>query len=171
VVDLYLRTHAVPGLDPEDLYQEARLAWWLAEPIYDPSRGASRSTFISRVVENKLRDLLERAHARRRWQPGGPLSLDVPATEAGEDLADLLPDDSPSPEDSALTSDLRRQLEDVRRSLGRRRQRVMDALAEDPDRSRADLARSLGVSRDTLYADIAVIRAACRDAGLRDLLA
>ena len=170
VVDVYLRSHFVPGLDADDLYQEARLAWWLAEPRHDATRGASRSTFIGRVVENRLRDLAREARAQRRWQPGGTFSLDVPATDDGDDLADLLSDDAQGPEDETLADDLLRQLDAVRQGLPRRQQRVLDALAEDPDRSRAGLARDLGVSRDTLYMDIAAIRAACRDAGLHDLL-
>lgn len=171
MVDVYLRFRTIPGHDVDDLYQEARIAWLLAEPKYRPERGASRSTFIGRVVENRLRDLADEARAKRRWQPGGTRSLDVPATEDGDDLADLLSDDAPGPEDETLADDLLRQLDRVRQGLPPRQQRVLDALAEDPDRSRAGLARDLGVSRDTLYVDIAAIRAACLDADLHDLLA
>lgn len=170
VVDLYLHGHVIPGYDRDDLYQEARISWLLAEPQFDSGRGASRSTFIGRVVTNRLRDLARESRAQRRWQPGGTHSLDVPATDDGDDLADLLRDDAPGPEYEAIANDLLRQLDAVRRGLLPRQQQVLDALVSDPDLKRAPLARDLGIARDTLYMDIEAIRAACRDAGLHDLL-
>ena len=169
VVNAYLGLHApIPGYDADDLYQEGRLVWFRAKRTYRADGGASRSTYIGRVVENRLRDLARKARAVRRSSPGGVLSLDAPVGEDGDPLADLLRDDAPSPDVEAERSDLLERLARMRGRLPRRQQEVLDALADE--RPRAGIARDLGISRDTFYEDIRRIRDACRDAGLEDFL-
>lgn len=88
VVNAYLRLHApIPGYDADDLYQEGRLVWFRATQTYRADGGASLSTYIGRVVENRLGDLWRATHASRRWSPRGTLSLDAPIGDDGDPLA------------------------------------------------------------------------------------
>ncbi len=169
VVDAYLRQHApIPGHDADDLYQEGRSTWLRAKHTYCADRGASLATYIGTVVENRLRDLARAARAARRWSPGSVLSLDAPIGEDGDPLADLLRDDTPTPDVEAERHEIAERLARVRSRLPRRQRDLFDALGED--RPRAGIAHDLGISRDTLYEDIRRIQDACRDAGLEDFL-
>ncbi|MGE3793029.1 MAG: RNA polymerase sigma factor [Dehalococcoidia bacterium] len=158
------------GWTDEDLVHECLVHWWLRRHRYDPARGANRRTFLNRVSENRLHDIAREVHAQRRRQPVGSRSLDVPATDDGDDLADLIAADAPEPEDEMLTSELGRHLARVRGRLTPRQRVIWDALAADPGRSRTGLARDIGISRDTLYEEIRRISGVCRDAGLREFL-
>ena len=169
VVNAYLRLHPpIPGYDADDLYQEGRTVWLRAKHTFRSDGGASLSTYIGRVVENRLSDLAREGRAGRRWSPRGTLSLDAPVGEDGDPLADLLRDGAPSPDVEAERSELLERLARMRERLPLRQQEVLDALADE--RHRAGIARDLGISRDTLYEDIRRIRDACRDAGLEDFL-
>ena len=169
VVDAYLRLHApIPGYDADDLYQEGRISWLRAKHTYRTDGGAARSTYIGSVVQNRLVDLSRATQAARRWSPRGTLSLDATIRGDGDPLADLLPDNRPTPDEEAERREIAERLARVRSRLPRRQRDVLDALGED--RPRTALARDLGVARDTVYADIAAIQRACRDAGLDDFL-
>lgn len=167
VVDAYLRTHPpIPSFDRDDLYQEGRLAWLLAEDTYRRDGGASRATYIGRCVTNHLRDLARRAAAQRRGGGRRVLSLDLPVTEDGDSLIDLLADSSPMPQEEVESSDLRRRFSGLRERLSGRQRAVLDGLSRE--QPIAGLARDLSVSRDTLYEDIRRIREVARDEGLED---
>jgi RNA polymerase sigma factor (sigma-70 family) len=167
VVDAFLRTHPpIPGFDRDDLYQEGRLAWLLAEDTYRLDGGASRATYIGRCVTNHLRDLARRAAAQRRGGGRRTISLDVPVTEDGDPLIDLLADSSPTPPEEVESSNLASRLTALRERLGVRQRAVFDGLSRE--QPIAGLARDLGVSRDTLYEDLRRIRAVARDEGLED---
>lgn len=169
VVAIFVRQHpAIPGYDKDDLYQEGRVAWLRARKHYRADRGTSISTYPSRVVENRLRDLGRRARAARRYSPRGLASLDMQIGEGGDTQADLLRDDAPDPAAEAERTDMADQIDRVRRRLPLRRRDVLDALADDLPK--AQIARDLGISRDTLYEEIHRIRDACRDAGLEEFL-
>ncbi len=168
-MDAYLRTHPpIPGFDRHDLYQEGRLAWLLAEDTYRRDGGASRATYIGRCVTNHLRDLARRAGAQRRGGRRRALSLDLPVTEDGDSLIDLLADRSPTPHEEAEASDLASRLSHLRERLSGRQRAVLDGLARE--QPIAGLARDLSVSRDTLYEDIRRICEVARDEGLEDFL-
>ena len=152
----------------EDLVQECLLHWWLQRSRYDEARGANRRTFMNRVCEHRLWDLWRGAHASQRWSPRGTLSLDAPATEGGDPLAELLEDSAHGPDVLAEYSELLALIARLRSRLTPRQQEVLDGL--HVSRTVAEIARELGVHRDTVYEDRRRIQNACRDAGLEDFL-
>lgn len=60
------------GLDQEDLFQEAMLALWKAEHTFDPQRGVKFATYASRVINNRLIDIV-RKHRAQYEEPIGDL--------------------------------------------------------------------------------------------------
>lgn len=169
VVDVFVSQHPpIPTYDTEDLYQEGREAWLRAKSTYRTDRGASLSTYIGHIVENWLRDIARKARALRRSSFPGALSLDAPAGDEGDALADLLRDEAPGPADEAERAEFSERLAEVRRLLSPRQRDVLDALKGH--RPKARIARDLGISRDTLYEERRRIQDACRDAGLEEFL-
>lgn len=61
VVWSYIKTN--PGLEFDDLFSEAYIAYLEAKLSYNPAKG-KRSTFIYRVVDNRLKSLLSRERER-----------------------------------------------------------------------------------------------------------
>jgi RNA polymerase sigma-70 factor (ECF subfamily) len=130
-----------PVTDREDLEQEAFLGLWMALPHYDASR-ASLRTFLERVADKRFASLL-----RRRRSPFVIERLD------GHRFA--TPDGIPVVQ---LHVDFERIL----------------APLSDPDRKLAlllidhgptEISRMLGIARSTVYARIARLRCAFREAG------
>jgi RNA polymerase sigma factor (sigma-70 family) len=145
----------------QNLIQECLLQWWLKRDRYDSTRGANRRTFMNKVCENHLRGLARRANTQRRGRGRQPLSLDVPLNEGGDLLADLYPGASPAPDREVEVLDLARQVERFRRRLSQRQREVLNGRLEG--RSNVDLAREIGVSRDTVHEDIKRIQKVARD--------
>lgn len=67
--------------DLDDLPQECLSHWLSARRQYDPTREASRKTFMARVVGNKLRDLAREAQADKRRAAYVAVSLGAPTGE------------------------------------------------------------------------------------------
>ena len=127
--------------DREDLEQEALLGLWMALRRYDASR-ASLRTFLERVADKRFASLL-----RRRRSPVVIERLDGPQFAT----ADGIP-----------TVQFHVDFERVLAQLG------------DPDRVLAlllmehgptEISRMLGIARSTVYARLARIRRAFRQAG------
>jgi RNA polymerase sigma-70 factor (ECF subfamily) len=134
-------TGRTPAADREDLEQDALVGLWAALPHYDASR-ASLRTFLERVADKRFASLL-----RRRQSPVVIDRLDghrfatadgIPAVQFHVDF-----------------------------------ERVLAPLG-DPDRKLAlllidhgptEISRMLGVARSTVYARIARLRRAFREAG------
>jgi len=149
--------------DTDDLLAEAQAAWWRQRESYDPRRGANPETFLKRVVRHALADVLkaERAGSRRGGREA--LSLDAPLDESGDEGALTIEDVIGSGEDWA-EADFRQDLEAILGRLTPRQRAVIRGLRDGEEK--AALARRLGVHRDTLYQDLAQIRAVFRDGGL-----
>ncbi len=75
--------------DYEDIQQELMLAYLLAEPQFDCNHGDKRS-FIKTVVNNKAIDIVRKAEFPMRWSGSANLSLDMPMSEDGCSLLDML---------------------------------------------------------------------------------
>jgi len=130
-----------PAADREDLEQEALLGLWMALPHYDASR-ASLRTFLERVADKRFATLMR----RRR----GPLTV-----ERLDGHRFATPDGIPAVQFHV-------DFERVLAPLG------------DPDRTLAlllidhgptEISRMLGIARSTVYARIARLRCAFREAG------
>ncbi len=58
LVEDFITERRLPNdVEFDDLYQECLTRWWSQRERYDEARGASRGTFLRRVVQGKLRDL------------------------------------------------------------------------------------------------------------------
>jgi len=169
VVAAYLRSYPpIPGLDREDLIQEGHLAWLEARDTYRPDRGASRATYLGHVVTNHLRSVVRAERAKKRGAGTRALSLDVPVTEDGSTLAELLADDAPTPHRRVESDELTLRLLSLRQRLTARQRDVLDALADE--RPLRGIARDLGIHHSTVYQDIARIQKVARDEGLEEFL-
>jgi RNA polymerase sigma factor (sigma-70 family) len=167
-----VRSHVVAhgrftDFDEEDLVQECLLHWWQQRDRYEEGRGASRRTFMNRVLTNKLRDIhrLERAEKRSSFRTALSLDATVGSEEAAS-LGDLLADPDPAaqPYDRAETSERRERILRASRRLTPRQRQLADGLAAG--RSISELSREHRVSRDTLYGDRKRIQAIYRAEGL-----
>jgi RNA polymerase sigma-70 factor (ECF subfamily) len=156
----------------EDLVQECLTHWWLQRPRYLAERGASRATFMRRVIEAKLLDIERGERAAKRGGRTQPLSLDAApgSDEDGPTLAELLPDDDPnwSPAQATERLALRSHLERVLPLLSRRQRQLVDAL--DSGSSMSEIGRLLQIPRATLYDELDRIRKVFRDESLEEFL-
>jgi RNA polymerase sigma factor (sigma-70 family) len=144
----------------DDLFCAGQIAWWLQRPNYDAKRGASRETYLKRVVRHAFADVFKAERALARQADFQSESFFAPLTPESE----LTPEDiSPTPDEFAhLAFEM-----DVRELMERLtpRQRYVVQGRQDGD-SMAALARQLGVHRDTLYQDLQQIQRVFRAAGL-----
>jgi RNA polymerase sigma factor (sigma-70 family) len=80
------RRYHCPGLDADDLTQEAVLAVLAALPLYEPRHGEA-SAYLAVSISRRLNRLIER---------------DLNRAERESELADVHSDPSPSPQDVAI---------------------------------------------------------------------
>ena len=152
-------------LNHEDLVQECLVHWWQKRGQYREERGATRRTFMNRVLSNKLRDLRRAERARKRPRTR---SLDDPV-EPGSllTLADTIAASPESdPHHVRELTELREGLDRARRRLTPRQRELVDGLTAG--QSMSALSRGLRVSRDTLYEERKRIRDVYRAEGLED---
>jgi len=147
--------------DREDIEQELILHLIERLPEYDPRR-SSRHTFIARVVEHKVADLIRYRTAGMRDPRRVERSLDEPVTGAeGEqaDLASMTPGDERTPgepHDAAI--DLAEALEGLPPHLRALCKRLPEATIQE-------IADEFGVTRRTVYRWIEEIRARLGETG------
>jgi len=153
-------------LEPDDLIQECLLHWWAQRQHYKETRGASKKTFMRRVVKAKLIDIERTMKAGKRGGGHHPLSLDGPLShEAGEErtLGDTVP--AGETESEVMSSVIREGLLS-RLSPGQRRL----ALGLEAGMSMSEISRRLDVPRTTLYDELERIRQVFRDESLEEFL-
>ncbi len=131
----------VPGVDREDLEQEALLGLWVALRHYDASR-ASLRTFLERVADKRFASLL-----RRSRSPVVIERLD------GHRLATA---------DGIPAVQFHLDFERVLAPLGDPDRRLALLLV---DYGPTEISQMLGIARSTVYARIARLRCAFREAG------
>ncbi|MFW5829722.1 MAG: hypothetical protein ACOCXA_05625 [Planctomycetota bacterium] len=146
--------------DREDLEQELRLVVWERLQDFQPDQ-VQRSTFIDRVVCQRLTDLIRAKHRHCRDQRR---ECRVAEDESGSgNELDLLPG-SIGNHHAELQSDLAQVL----RSLSQQQARICELLASH---SKETIKRMLGLSRRAFDAELAAIRAACIRGELHGYLA
>lgn len=145
----------------DDLYQECLTRWWSQRERYDEARGASRKTFLRKVVRAKLQDLARGWKAAKRGAGQQPLSLDAPMSGIepdGPTIGDLLADQRTS--DSTVALDIQRLTD---RLSARQRWIIGGARLEFTN---TEISRWLSISPDILYEELRRIREVFRDGGL-----
>ena len=168
LVEDFITERRPPGdVEFDDLFQECLTHWWSQRDRYDEARGASRGTFLRRVVQGKLRDLARGWTAEKRGSGHLPLSLDAPASahdHQGRTIGEMLPSQE------RLEADLASLL-DLRQITSRLSERQRDIIAGvTAGMNKAGLSRQLGISRDTLHEELRRIQQVFRDEGLADHL-
>ena len=158
--------------DQEDLEQEMVLDLLTRLPQFDPKR-AKRHTFIARVVEHKIADLLKHRHARKRdsghrtesLREGGPngagnISGEIHAVNEGANckrIGDVYRLQSDRLEESL-------DLELAVRALPEDLRGLCELLLQP--KTVSEISGDTGIPRPTLYDAIKKIRARFREAGL-----
>ena len=91
-----IRHPAIHGMEVEDIEQELMLDVLSRTQAYDPEK-ASWRTFVDRILNHKIADLIEEAKAQKRGGGIRPLSLDA-MLENTEGEEDEFPDPAGNPE-------------------------------------------------------------------------
>jgi RNA polymerase sigma factor (sigma-70 family) len=136
-------TGSVPTADAEDIVQEVLLAIWRALHLFDSRRGSLR-TFVERVVTARLVSLHRSRGCRPRWQP----------------ITDSVPSVAVS---WAAEIELRADVQRVLACLPESERQIALALTEYTP---TQVARLMGITRNTVYVRIRRIRSAFLEAGL-----
>ena len=124
------------GADSEDVIQEGMVGLFNAVRSFDPSRGASFSTFANLCINRRILSAVKSAGRLKNAPLNDSLSFDLPLDEAStQTLADRIPaDSSTDPEALLLLEDLnRRILEDSDSLLSPLERQVVRGLVEGKD--------------------------------------
>jgi len=147
--------------DPNDLVQDCLVHWYRNKGKYDPSRGASQKTYMARVIQNKIQDLVDHRMAKKRNIGNHATSLDQPLgdDDGSRTLMEEMTEDGAPESSRDYASDIDRRL-DLKRALQKLtdRQRQICNLITDDDLSMVGIADRLGLHRSTLYDEIARIK-------------
>ncbi|MCW5775344.1 MAG: sigma-70 family RNA polymerase sigma factor [Phycisphaeraceae bacterium] len=141
--------------DAEDIRQEMLLQLWLASTRFDAAK-ASRRTFTCGVLDRCYMAIARKLKQRRA--AAAPLSFEDalgdgrrdPAATGGSSFADQ--------------ADLRMDMDEALRPLPRRERLVAEDLKQFG--KVADVARSRGVNRTSMYRSVAVIRERILESGI-----
>ena len=162
--------------DRDDLEQELILDLLRRLPKYDPSR-AKRNTFIARVVEHKIANLIEAQTAHKRDYRRCPCSLNERFEDEDEgrsvERAEKL-----NQEDYLLRTCVQPGAAEELRGLALDVATVVETLPPElrdlcrrlEQETVSEISRDTGVSRATLYQSVTKLRAIFVDAGLKDYL-
>jgi RNA polymerase sigma factor (sigma-70 family) len=163
----FLAQHSwLRGYDLDDLVQESLIQWYLARHTYQESRGASRRTYMAKVVRRRLHNILEGQLAEKRRTDRLITSLE--ATVSGDEatLADIIPIAEESTE--AIIS-LRLDLEHAIARLTLLQKTLCALLWQGYGVK--EISTALDRPRSTIYDEIKRIRGTFIDAGLDEYLA
>jgi RNA polymerase sigma factor (sigma-70 family) len=73
-VHSFVSTHGIPGMDRDDLAQEAFAAWFLQRRRFNARRSPDPHALLNTVIQGRLTDLLRAALAEKRGGPGNARS-------------------------------------------------------------------------------------------------
>ena len=154
------------GLD--DLVQECLTHWYFRRDQYDPSRLASRKTFMRHVTENKLKHILEAKERNVRKALYSSLPIDMFLINDKDDLSGcfMVMDHE---FEKALHKDLSKVLERAMEKLSHR-QRKLCCLIKDKGLNMSEVSERLKIPRGTLFDEILRIREVFKEEGLKDYL-
>ncbi len=157
-----IRHPAIHGMEVEDIEQELMLDVLSRTQAYDPEK-ASWRTFVDRILNHKIADLIEEAKAQKRGGGVRPLSLDAMLENTdGED--DEFPDPAGNPERGIH---LAIDLNSVVQSLPQPRVVLMFQRCEN---NPSEISLITRVPRATLYGSINTLRGTLREQGVHHYL-
>ena len=160
--------------DFEDLLQECLAHWYFAKDEYDHKREASQTTFMGRIIRNKLTDLIRERETDKRKIAHLTISLDEPL-EDGENALTLMDkidetianDDADT--DRLLNIDLRIDLSKALKKLTPKQEKLYHLLDED-GLSIKEASQYLRTPRSTIYDELKRIRKIFAKEGLQNYL-
>ena len=141
--------------DPASAADAAQEAFITAFRRLDTYRGGSFKAWLLRIVTNTCYDELR----RRKRRPATSID-DLPGAELDDGPA--LPDDSPTPEQVAMQSELNRVVQDCIDSLGEA-QRIILVLSDIEELSYQEVAVMAGVKVGTVKSRLSRARVSVRD--------
>jgi RNA polymerase sigma factor (sigma-70 family) len=169
LVWLYLTKFSVLRQESkEDLVHECLTHWYFQRDQYDVSKQAAIKTFMSRVIENKLMDIIDQKLRQKRKISQMTIPLESLAIDDDDELAEFLMVEDKNFEE-ALKSDVS---EVINRALAKlsSRQKEMCRLVKDEGMSMKQVSKVLNIPRATLFDETLRIREIFRSEGLNDYL-
>ena len=159
----------------EDIEQELRTDLLERLPKYDPAK-ASRNTFVTRLIDNKISRLVRHRSTACRDYRRVECSVNDIVTDASgnkverectidRDEAEMRAGKRRRPERDEV--DLRHDVSLAVATLPAHLRQIADLLSKQ---SPAATARTLGISPSTIYCEISKMRRIFEDAGLREYL-
>jgi DNA-directed RNA polymerase specialized sigma24 family protein len=140
--------------------QECLIEWHLKRGKYDPTRGASKQTFMARIVRNKLADIANKRKTKKRGAGRDHISLDdkVGGNEDSPHLIDTIASESSnashfeSPDEVLMKG----AVSTVVAKLTERQQLIVRHLRES--HSVSEIGRLINTPRTTVNDEIGRIR-------------
>ncbi|MFC1799404.1 RNA polymerase sigma factor [Candidatus Eisenbacteria bacterium] len=157
--------------DSKDLLQECLFRWHSANDSHDPAKGATKRTYMDRVLRNKLADIRREMTADIRRVNFEAESLDDPVGDTGDTTKGELLDPATilgAPSDAVIVISLKATLSRVLPKLTSRQRELWELRLSGYSTSEA--SEMLGISRDTAHEDIKRMRILFEKAGLREYL-
>lgn len=161
--------------DIEDIEQELILDLLERLPKYDSDK-AGRKTFIARIVEHKIANIIEERSADKRdWRLCRDSLNDRFETGEGEstELFEVYDEEEYLRETGQLvrTADDRLSLSiDLSRAIASLPPELRELCNQLQEKSMAEISRDIGIPRGTLYDRLKELRHLFEDRGLRDYL-
>jgi RNA polymerase sigma-70 factor (ECF subfamily) len=152
----------------DDLLQECLIHWLSIRDGYDPKHGASQSTFMGRVVRNKLTDLVRERETDKRRLAYTAVSLHEPSgtDEGSPTLEDTVVDARPA---ASSRIGLRMDLAALLPKLDRRQRKLCHLLGHGGLKIK-QASEYLNTPRSTIYDELERIRKIFLKEGLGEYL-
>jgi RNA polymerase sigma-70 factor (ECF subfamily) len=163
------------GIDFDDLLQKILTHWYFNKEKFNPDRKTKEKTFMAKIVENKLTDILREAKTDKRTLNYQTISLDQPLDddENCSTLSDLVSEDDILSRSNTLSPFLKIQLKvDLSRALLKlnSRQKKICNLILSEDLNVSELSLCLNTPRTTIFDEIKRIRKIFEKEQLKDYL-
>ena len=160
--------------DRQDLEQELMIDLLSRMKHFNPAKG-KKTTFMTRIVERRISNILEARFAQCRDWRKCTASLNDPIPGGNDDSTERIEQVS---SDGQMGHQGRETIEQRQNDIRFDVDRVISALPEDLQElceklrssNMAEIAREMGVPRSTLYGKLTKLRDAFREAGLEEYL-
>ena len=153
----------------EDLLQECLTHWYFKRDQHDSTKPAACKTYMSKVVENKIMDILESTTRHKRKLAYQSVALeDLIKNFDSDDYSDDLAVEDENLK-AALKTDIKVVLLRAIEKLSHRQQKLC-RLIQDDGLNLKQASERLNIPRTTLYEDVFRIREIFREEGLKDYL-
>jgi RNA polymerase sigma factor (sigma-70 family) len=150
------------GIDFEDLLQECLFHWYLKRKGFQEGKGASIKTYMRKVLEHKLQDILKEQLCDRRKIVHFAKSLDEPIDEGDATLGDVIP-----AEEAYRDIDIHIDVEFALSGLSPSQRRICRLLSQGY--SERGIAKLLGKPRSIIRSEMRRIREIFSEKGFKDL--